>query len=359
MKVLNASYKPHLPQAFGGSQSSIHDLSNALIGAGAEVACLAGLAGNGWTGLKHRIGLKLSPGTWTSDMACGYRTFRAWFPDQNIHEVIEQFAPDIALVHAGYPVIMAKALMASGVPVAVYLRDADETYLGGDPRDLGTCAFLANSQFTADFYRSQFGISSTVVYPLIDASQYATETTGEAVLFINPHENKGVAIAAGIARHCPDIPFIFQRGWSLDDEQETAFQALIDGLGNVTVRPQTSDMKPVYAAARFVLAPSMWEEAFGRVAAEAHASGIPVIASDRGGLPEAVGAGGLLVPGAAPVSDWVDAVRSLWADDTLHARLSAAAHDHAGRPEMDNARQVAAIMSVLTETITAPSNRVA
>ncbi|MEM5512650.1 glycosyltransferase family 4 protein [Pseudoalteromonas sp. AS84] len=41
--------------------------------------------------------------------------------------------------------------------------------------------------------------------------------------------------------------------------------------------------------AKFVLVPSIWQEPFGMVAAEALASGAVVITSDRGGLPEAVG----------------------------------------------------------------------
>lgn len=49
-------------------------------------------------------------------------------------------------------------------------------------------------------------------------------------------------------------------------------------------------------SARVVLMPSLWEESFGRVAAEAMANGIPVLSSDRGALPETVGAGRFVEP---------------------------------------------------------------
>lgn len=43
------------------------------------------------------------------------------------------------------------------------------------------------------------------------------------------------------------------------------------------------------AGAAVVLVPSRWEEPFGYVALDALAAGVPVLASDRGGLPEVVG----------------------------------------------------------------------
>jgi hypothetical protein len=74
----------------------------------------------------------------------------------------------------------------------------------------------------------------------------------------------------------------------------------------------------------------LWQESFGRVAAEALANGIPVLASRRGGLPEALGQAGCLfdvperytpqsriVPGADEVAPWVEAILRLW-DDPAH-----------------------------------------
>lgn len=48
------------------------------------------------------------------------------------------------------------------------------------------------------------------------------------------------------------------------------------------------EVGPIIAAARAVVVPSMWEEPFGRVAAEALAHGRPVITTGRGGLSEVV-----------------------------------------------------------------------
>ncbi|MBY0397624.1 MAG: glycosyltransferase [Thermoleophilia bacterium] len=79
-------------------------------------------------------------------------------------------------------------------------------------------------------------------------------------------------------------------------------------------------------AARFLVVPSEWYEAFGIVAAEAMSLGLPVVASRLGGLPEVVedGVSGLLFePGNA--QDLASKMRRLWHDRGLVARLGEAA----------------------------------
>jgi glycosyltransferase involved in cell wall biosynthesis len=117
-------------------------------------------------------------------------------------------------------------------------------------------------------------------------------------------------------------------------------------LRNVELAPRARDMRAVYGRARIVLAPSQWREAFGRVAAEAHVSGVPVIASDIGGLPEAVGPGGRLVAPDAGVEVWAAALRGLWYDRDAYADAAAGARRHAARPELDPARQLATLREI-------------
>ncbi len=79
------------------------------------------------------------------------------------------------------------------------------------------------------------------------------------------------------------------------------------------------DKPALYSSALAFVFPS-WYEGFGLPPLEAMACGTPVIASDRGSLPEVVGAGGLLI---APddVTGLADAMTRLASDDALRTAL--------------------------------------
>jgi glycosyltransferase involved in cell wall biosynthesis len=105
----------------------------------------------------------------------------------------------------------------------------------------------------------------------------------------------------------------------------------LDGrLSFAGVQPQ-AELRHAYAAADLLVHPSR-AETYGMVIAEALAHGVPVVATDVGGVGEALGHGGagrrpgLLVPGGdagalrAALADWL-------ADATLRGRLRQAARE--------------------------------
>jgi glycosyltransferase involved in cell wall biosynthesis len=117
-------------------------------------------------------------------------------------------------------------------------------------------------------------------------------------------------------------------------------------------------MRPVYARTRILLAPSQWREAWGRVASEAHISGIPVIGSQIGGLVESIGPGGILIPPEAPAGDWIDALQDLWDNPLRYAALAAAAKDYAARQELDQDWAVNAMLAEIGAAIAMRSDPV-
>ena len=84
-----------------------------------------------------------------------------------------------------------------------------------------------------------------------------------------------------------------------------------------------------YRAADIVAVPS-YSESFGLVAVEAQACGTPVVAAAVGGLPYAIGDGGLLI-GSHRTNDWSAALEALLDDPGQRERLSRRAVEHASQ----------------------------
>jgi glycosyltransferase involved in cell wall biosynthesis len=349
MKILMCSAQTFIPQTAGGAQTSTDELARELIARGDDVAILAGLDGSGWLGLRNRWLIKLGVRRAPVDGTLGYPAYRTWFPFKAIDEVVDRFRPNVALLPTWQAMDLARGLTRRGVPVVIYLRDVEFGDLGGDLRELQGVRYIANSSFTAGAYRAAFGIEPIVVPPLFDAARYRVQSTRRHVTFVNPDPLKGLGVALAMAEQCPDIPFCFVEGWALTPEKRADLMRRIGALPNVTWKARTQDMRTVYGDTRILLAPSRWEEAWGRVVSEAHFSGIPVLASSRGGLPESVGPGGLLVDADAPTEAWVSALRLMWDDAETYRRLSEAALAYAGRPLLNKDTQIEMVSQVLFE----------
>ncbi|MFZ4541989.1 MAG: glycosyltransferase [Rickettsiales bacterium] len=356
MKILIATGQPFIPQMYGGLQSSGHTLALKLSQRGHEVSVLAALKPEGYWGIRGRLIMKLLKWKAAPDKKLGYTTWRAWFPWESLEFVSKRTKLDVIIVLARQPVRMALEAQRLNIPVLMNLQDVVFTDHGGDFSVLSDVPCVANSQFTAEKYSKAFGVKPVIIHPLMEPEAYRTATTRENVTFINPQPSKGVDIALNIARECPEIPFVFCEGWPLESDARQKLEAQIAPLPNVTLVPNTGNMSEIYGKSKIVLTPSRWEEAFGRVACEPQFSGIPVVSSNVGGLPEAVGKGGMLVDPNAPIGDWVNAVKKLWSDDTFYKSKSAAAIQHMNEADLNIESLTSYWEKVIQEVIDAHSD---
>ncbi len=131
------------------------------------------------------------------------------------------------------------------------------------------------------------------------------------------------------------------RGWYAPEEDGVALD-----FPNLTLWPNVADMRRVYASARIVLVPSLFPEAFGRVAREAVLNGLPVIASTRGGLTDATW-GEAIHLDPEDEAAWTVALRRLW-DDRPPPRLSRRA-PRAAAATFDPAADFAAFLAFLED----------
>jgi glycosyltransferase involved in cell wall biosynthesis len=86
----------------------------------------------------------------------------------------------------------------------------------------------------------------------------------------------------------------------------------------------------VVAQHRVMVIPSTWEEPFGVVALEGIAAGCAVVASRKGGLPEAIGPCGILFP-SGDVGALASALKDLLASPSLRDKLAAERDHHLKR----------------------------
>jgi glycosyltransferase involved in cell wall biosynthesis len=93
----------------------------------------------------------------------------------------------------------------------------------------------------------------------------------------------------------------------------------VDFRGFVPAQAQAD----LWAGARFLVAPSIWEEPFGLVVLEAWAHGRPVLASDRGSFPEMINGGGLLCSPDSP-AEFAAAIQKMFQPTDQVSNMAAA-----------------------------------
>lgn len=150
----------------------------------------------------------------------------------------------------------------------------------------GAAAVVVNSAFLARRLHEREGVRADIVHPAFDPREILVPGHDAArapyVTGVCGHPHKGVEIFVALATALPHVPFL------VAGPVHHAWIERFRTLPNVHHVP-FSPPRTVLAASRVVLVPSQWEEPFGRIAVEAMANGIPVLASRTGGLVEIVG----------------------------------------------------------------------
>ena len=333
MRVLFVCEREYLPDLVTGMGRNTQALCRRLDRLGVTTAVLAKLTPRGLTNFGHRLSRKLLPSSRrAADRVAGHRTYRVWSIREEIDAVLNSFPASVAVVQDNVRRGLVDLFLNRGIPVIFYHHIVD--WNPATPlRQHEFLSVIACSQFVADRFHSEQGHPVSVVPPLVEAADYRTKTTRQEVLFVNPRPEKGDDIAWALAKARPDIRFRFVEAWSPSKAEHDENLRRARQAGNVTLETSKRDMRPFYAKARLVLAPSRCAEAFGRVIAEAQISGIPALCSNLGGHPEAAGAGAILLPFEDDPGNWITALNQIWTDYALYQHLAQQALQHAQRPE--------------------------
>jgi glycosyltransferase involved in cell wall biosynthesis len=147
-------------------------------------------------------------------------------------------------------------------------------------------AVVAVSRYQQEYIRKYAGLDASLIhFPVYGPGPFPMLGRFESgfVTMINPCVMKGLPIFLALAKASPQIKFAAVPTWGADAEVMRDLRE----LSNVTVVQPADDIEEVLACTRVLVAPSLVPETFGYVVVEAMLRGIPVLASDIGGLREA------------------------------------------------------------------------
>ncbi len=220
------------------------------------------------------------------------RNIRGYFMRQ-----IAEFDPDVILLSTDDPgqLLLEPALEAHRAKVVYMARATIALPFGPDgsgnspsktKRLREVDAVVGVSEYVAQYIREHGGMQAVHV-PISLMEPGIPEKLGNFenayVTMVNPCAMKGISIFLQMADGMPDVQFAAVPSWGTSDEDLAALQA----RRNISLLDHADNIDAIFRWTRVLLVPSLWAEARSRVVMEAMLRGIPVLAADGGGLPEA------------------------------------------------------------------------
>lgn len=346
MRILLTANASYAPPRGGATRSNLIWL-DALARAGHECRIVCGASGPG-AELAHDESIGIQA---IAEPAQRVRMLRAQ---------IREFQPDWVLVSSedlGHALLREAQHSAQGR--VIYLAHTPQFFPFGPASwnadrhaaeaVAGAAGIVAIGRHMAAYIQEELGRAAEVIHPPIYGSgpfpTYRNFGRGHLTM-INPCAVKGISIFLDLARRAPAREFAVVPGWgtTAEDLHEIA------RLGNVRVLPNARRIETVLEQTSVLLMPSLWYEGFGLIVMEAMLRGIPVIASDSGGLKEAKRGTGYVIPVRPieryqPVFDehsmpkpvlpehdaapWLEAIDELTGGEQAYAREAAASREAA------------------------------
>jgi surfactin synthase thioesterase subunit/glycosyltransferase involved in cell wall biosynthesis len=283
---------------------------------------------------------------------------RAYFATQ-----IAEFDPDVIITSTddAAQLLLELALRAERARVVYLVRATIAVPFGPDAAFASPAktdvlrevdGIVGVSHYVADYVRQWSGIEAIhVPISLQDPGPYPDlgRFDNEFITMVNPCAVKGIAIFIELAETFPDLQFAAVPTWGTSADDLAALRR----HKNIHVLPPVDDIDEILQRTRVMLVPSVWAEARSRMVLESMLRGVPVLAANVGGLPEAMMGVDYLLPvkpviqyhsrvdkqmvpvAEVPVQDirpWVDALRKVTSDrghwTQLARRSREAAHGY-------------------------------
>ena len=351
---------PVPPSRGGAIERWIRDAAVRLAGRGHELHVISRDHGDGRTdaaidGVQYHF-IKIPPAL---DRGMAAVMFRGLLHYRRATHLLRSIGPDIVHHHSRPAGLALSRSGASRAAQVISLHSMDYGWSFGYARwdrrlfDRGFAAasrVLGVSNFirrhAEERYPAVHGKSQTV-YNGVDGSLFKPEgePNDPPILYVGRvEERKGVHVLVDafeqvISKQRPRSRLRIVGPHSYWDEQPSAYyQTLAERCAancRIELRGPTYDdreLAAVYRDAAVSVVPSVFPEALGLTSLEAQASGVPVVVSDAGGLPETVEAGKSgLVFANRNVGQLAEAVLSILGNDQRRRSMGTAAREWAMR----------------------------
>jgi N-acetyl-alpha-D-glucosaminyl L-malate synthase BshA len=272
------------------------------------------------------------------------------------YEKLDLLHVHYAIPHATSAVLARQILEKQGlyVPVITTLHGTDITIVGQDPSFSPVVTYSINesdgvtavSAYLRRETLAHFEITRPIeVIPnFVDTRRFRRQNKSHFKQALCPHGEKVIVHVSNFrpVKHVPDVIRVFHRlrteGLAIkllligDGPDRVPAEHLARELGvyeDVRFLGKQEPIEEILSIADLFLMPS-GSETFGLAALEAMACGVPVVASNIGGLPELIieGETGYLCP-LGDIEAFTDRARRILTDETLQQRMSAAARHRA------------------------------
>ncbi len=351
MRILYSDFDSFYPFNLAGSQQVGHLLLRHLAREdGVSCLALTPRRGRGIPGPEyhpklvdlHPLGIRsvsVEEDRWTFD--AGYPLVAVDKVADHLEAFLDEHRPDVFYCHNPEegPALLRPAL-ERGMGCVWFFHDTraapeDVRWAAENGVELVSC-----SRFMARQYHESTGAELGVIYPIARREDYRVDADLEngRVTVINAMPEKGIETVLGLLELVPELPLLLVESWPLGVERFRALEERLRRFPNAVLWSRQADVREVYRQTRLLLAPSVWPEPAGRVVLEAQMSGIPVLASGVGGLPEMVGKGGRVIEDYRDPAAWAAALREIEADPALYRQLSERALVNSQREDFDPPR---------------------
>jgi glycosyltransferase involved in cell wall biosynthesis len=258
---------------------------------------------------------------------------------------VETLSGRIDVVHGQHPLLIPTRDAAQVVTIHdLFFLSAPERTRAEIRRDYVTLApsharradaIIVSSEYTAGLVRTQLGVAADRIYVCPAGAprwtprrQRVDRREDGYVLFLGtlePRKNIGVLLDAYVSlldRGVRVPPLVLagrttpeSAAW-LERSRRVPLAAHVEHRGYIAA----SDREALYAGARLLVMPSL-DEGFGLPVLEAMAAGVPVVASNRGSLPEVAGDAAVLVD-AMDVAGLANAIERVVHDEAYAQDLA-------------------------------------